>query len=155
MALPLNVNAVLRAITNAPLMRDKSVVRLSVTPSTKYSCSGSLPTDARAFVSKLEEGKYSPQSVRKRSGILRALTGWALVELELSGANPFKRLGIVKPIGQRDAGESFTYAEVRKLLSEAHRLNDDLRDIIRLLACTGARLLRSAAWKFRTLIPKK
>src|ERR1700751_2561088 len=42
-ALPLNVNAVLRAITNAPLMRDKSVVRLSVTPSTKYSCSGSPP----------------------------------------------------------------------------------------------------------------
>ena len=26
--------------------------------------------------------------------------------------------------------------EVRKLLSETHRLNDDLRDIIRLLACT-------------------
>src|SRR6516165_3315663 len=41
--LPLNVNAVLRAITNAPLMRDKSVVRLSVTPSTKYSCSWSPP----------------------------------------------------------------------------------------------------------------
>ena len=31
-------------------------------------------------------------------------------------------------------------AEVRKLLSETHSLNDDLRDIIRLLACTGARL---------------
>ena len=30
-----------RAITNPPLMRDKSVVRLSVTQSTKYSCSGS------------------------------------------------------------------------------------------------------------------
>lgn len=29
------VNAVLRAITKAPLIRDKSVVRLSVTPSTK------------------------------------------------------------------------------------------------------------------------
>src|SRR6516225_9904715 len=42
-ALPLNVNAVLRAITKAPLMSDKSVVRLSVTPSTKYSCSGSPP----------------------------------------------------------------------------------------------------------------
>ena len=34
-ALPLKVNAVLRAITNEPLMRDRSVVRLSVTPSTK------------------------------------------------------------------------------------------------------------------------
>ena len=31
-------------------------------------------------------------------------------------------------------------AEVRKLLSETHSLNDDLRDVIRLLACTGARL---------------
>src|SRR6516162_456926 len=30
--------------------------------------------------------------------------------------------------------------EVRKLLSETQGLNDDLRDIIRLLACTGARL---------------
>jgi integrase len=29
---------------------------------------------------------------------------------------------------------------VRKLRSETHKLNDDLRDIIRLLACTGARL---------------
>src|SRR6478609_2025112 len=47
-ALPLKVNAVLRAITNAPLMRDKSVVRLSVTPSTKYSCSGSPPMFATA-----------------------------------------------------------------------------------------------------------
>ena len=33
--LPLKVNAVLRAITNEPPMRDRSVVRLSVTPSTK------------------------------------------------------------------------------------------------------------------------
>ena len=38
------VNAyVLRAITKEPLTRDKSVVRLSVTPSTKYSCSLSPP----------------------------------------------------------------------------------------------------------------
>src|SRR5712675_1294232 len=34
-ALPLKVNAVLRAMTNEPAMRDRSVVRLSVTPSTK------------------------------------------------------------------------------------------------------------------------
>ena len=34
-ALPLQVNAVCRPITNEPDMRDKSVVRLSVTPSTK------------------------------------------------------------------------------------------------------------------------
>jgi integrase len=101
--------------------------------------SAALPI-ARAFVTKLEEGKYSPASIRKRSGILRALTGWALIELELDGVNSFKRLGIVKPIGQHDAGLSFTYGEVRKLLSETHRLNDDLREIIRLLACTGARL---------------
>jgi DHA1 family bicyclomycin/chloramphenicol resistance-like MFS transporter len=40
-AFPLKVNAVLRAMTNEPLIRDKSVVRLSVMPSTKYSCSGS------------------------------------------------------------------------------------------------------------------
>jgi integrase len=73
-------------------------------------------------------------------GILGALTGWALIEVELTGANPFKRLGIVKPIGQRDAGLSFTYGEARKLLSKTHRLNDEHRDIIRLLACTGARL---------------
>ena len=37
-------------------------------------------------------------------------------------------------------GLSFTYAEVRQVLSETHKLNDDLRDIIRPLACTGARL---------------
>jgi hypothetical protein len=34
-ALPLKVNAVLRAITSEPAMRDRSVVRLSVTPSAK------------------------------------------------------------------------------------------------------------------------
>jgi hypothetical protein len=33
--LALEVNAVCRPITNEPEMRDKSVVRLSVTPSTK------------------------------------------------------------------------------------------------------------------------
>jgi hypothetical protein len=37
----------LRAITKEPLMRDRSVVRLSVTPSTKCSCSGSPPRLAR------------------------------------------------------------------------------------------------------------
>ena len=36
--LPLDEKARLRAMTNEPLMRDKSVVKLSVTPSTKYSC---------------------------------------------------------------------------------------------------------------------
>ena len=41
------VKAVLRAITKEPLMRDRSVVRLSVTPSTKYSCSGSPPILAK------------------------------------------------------------------------------------------------------------
>ena len=35
MALPLNVKAVLRAITNEPLMRERSVVRFSVMPSAK------------------------------------------------------------------------------------------------------------------------
>src|SRR5215468_11902850 len=46
-ALPLKANAVLRPITNEPEMRDRSVVRLSVTPSTKYSCSGSPPRLAK------------------------------------------------------------------------------------------------------------
>jgi hypothetical protein len=35
MAFPLKVKAVLRAITNEPLSRDRSAVRLSVMPSTK------------------------------------------------------------------------------------------------------------------------
>ena len=34
-------------MTNAPAMRDRSVVRLSVTPSAKYSCSGSQPILAK------------------------------------------------------------------------------------------------------------
>src|SRR5271165_2350889 len=41
--LPLYANAVLRAITTARRIREGSVVRLSVTPSTKCSCSGSSP----------------------------------------------------------------------------------------------------------------
>jgi hypothetical protein len=45
--LPLNVKAVLRAITKALLIRDRSVVRLSVTPLTKYSCSGPPPMLAK------------------------------------------------------------------------------------------------------------
>ena len=45
--LPLYVNAVLRAITTAPRIRERSVVRLSVTPSTKCSCSGSPPILAK------------------------------------------------------------------------------------------------------------
>jgi hypothetical protein len=43
----LYVKAVLRAMTKAPEMRERSVVRLSVTPSTKYSCSGSTPMWAK------------------------------------------------------------------------------------------------------------
>ena len=39
----MEVNAVLRAITTVPPIRERSVVRLSVTPSTKCSCSGSPP----------------------------------------------------------------------------------------------------------------
>ena len=37
----------LRAITNDPAMRERSVVKLSVTPSTKYFCSGSPPRLAK------------------------------------------------------------------------------------------------------------
>ena len=45
--LPLYVNAVLRAITKLPAIRDRSVVRSSVIASTKYSCSGSLDKFAK------------------------------------------------------------------------------------------------------------
>ena len=37
----------LRPTTKAPAMRERSVVRLSVTPSTKYSCSASPPILAK------------------------------------------------------------------------------------------------------------
>ena len=37
------VLAVLREITNMPVIRDRSVVRSSVIASAKYCCSGSLP----------------------------------------------------------------------------------------------------------------
>jgi hypothetical protein len=48
-------------MTNAPEMRERSVVSLSVTPSTKYSCSGSPPN--------IGEWQYDERKAR-RDGFL-------------------------------------------------------------------------------------
>jgi integrase len=98
--------------------------------------------DARSFVTKLEDQGYSPASVEKQTAFLRALVDWAKRELgvRLEGENPFERLKIALPAGYDGTGVSFEYEEVRELLDQSDRINDELQDIVRLLASTGARL---------------
>src|SRR5205807_9896568 len=64
------VNAVLRAMTSEPLMRDKSVVRLSVRPSTKCSCAGSPP--------KFVNGKTTTDNRGAETGVEACRTGLSL-----------------------------------------------------------------------------
>ena len=82
----------MRAITNASLMRDKSVVRLSVTPSTKYSWSGSPPifangstrwTDGGPKTTAGQVGRRSRSSDLERA--LGAFPAFDVAEVELRG----------------------------------------------------------------------
>jgi integrase len=95
--------------------------------------------DARVFQKHLE-ANYAPASVRKQLTFVRSLIDFGLQEFELVGINPFKGLAVTVPEDEDENGISFDYAEVRTLLSETSRINDELQEIVRLLACTGARL---------------
>ena len=80
----------LRAITNEPEMRERSVVRLSVTPSTKYSCSGSPPRLAKGRTTMERRG-----GLLFRRGAWRGLLG---ADASLQRIDPH-RLGDVLELG--------------------------------------------------------
>src|SRR5262249_901844 len=80
------------------------------------------------------------------------LTGWSLLELELSGTNQFSRLEVAKPADHDDDGVSFEYDEVKSLLTKTGTMNDDLKDIVRLLACAGARLAQITGLEVREIV---
>ena len=97
--------------------------------------------EARTVLDYLEEGdRYSPGSVKKQMSFLKALVAFAIAELELNTANHFQNLKPAIPHDADEGGVSFTYKEVRQLLANTGNINDNLQDIVRLLACTGARL---------------
>ena len=84
------MKAVLRAMTKAPEMRERSEVRLSVTPSAKYSCSG--------IAADIGERQDDHREAR-RSGFRRwGEDGLALAGLRRAGNNP-DRLGDVLELG--------------------------------------------------------
>jgi integrase len=110
--------------------------------------------EARSFVMKLEEEGKQPSTVEKYSKFMGRLTGWSLLELELTGTNQFSRLEIAKPADHDDDGVSFEYDEVTSLLAMTGSMNEDLQDIVRLLACTGARLAEITGLEVRDVLDK-
>lgn len=96
--------------------------------------------DARSFLTHLEKDGYSAGSVKKQIAFLKAMFDFGFHELEHGGINPWGKLKVVVPEDDDENGVSFEYTEVRTLLSKITTINDELQDIIRLLACTGARL---------------
>jgi integrase len=96
--------------------------------------------DARSFLTHLEQDDYSAGSIKKQIAFLRAMFSFGFHEHEHSGVNPWGKLKIIVPEDDDENGVSFDYAEVRTMLAKVATINDDLQDIIRLLASTGARL---------------
>ncbi|MDB5617258.1 tyrosine-type recombinase/integrase [Tardiphaga sp.] len=96
-------------------------------------------TDARSYLTKLE-GEYAPGSVRKQVAFVKALLEWSFTEFQLTARNPFEKMTVVVPEDDSELGVSFEYSEVGTLLAKVGTINDELQEIIRLLACTGARL---------------
>ncbi|MEW6640644.1 MAG: tyrosine-type recombinase/integrase [Pseudomonadota bacterium] len=96
--------------------------------------------DARSFLTCLEKDGYGAGSVKKQIAFLKAMFDFGFHEFEHGGVNPWGKLKVIVPEDDDENGVSFEYAEVRTLLSKVTTINDDLQDIVRLLACTGARL---------------
>lgn len=96
--------------------------------------------DARSFLTHLESNGYSAGSIKKQIAFLKAMFGIAFHEIEYNGINPWGNLKIVVPEDDDGNGVSLEYAEVRTMLAKVETINNDLQHIIRLLACTGARL---------------
>jgi integrase len=97
-------------------------------------------TDARLILSYLEASGYAGGSIKKQLAFIKALFDFGFQEYEVVAANPFRSLRIAVDQADDEQGVSFTYAEVRTMLGSVASINDELRDIVRLLACTGARL---------------
>ncbi|WP_314959698.1 hypothetical protein [Bradyrhizobium cosmicum] len=72
----------------------------------------------------------------------------------MEGTNQFSRLEVAKPADHNEDGVSFEYDEVKSLLTKTGTMNDDLQDIVRLLACTGARLAEITGLEVRDILDK-
>src|ERR1700737_2043084 len=93
------MNAVLRAITKLPEIRDRSVVRSSVTPSAKYSWSGSFDRFAKGSTTKDKRGAGVLATAGRICG-LAAAGAWA----DTAGEFPLgqaHQATIAKPIAAR------------------------------------------------------
>ena len=81
----------LRAMTKAPRMRERSVVRLSVIPSTKYSCSGSPPMLAKGNTTRERRGG-SRRSGAGGTGVARAVWATSSEKTRIGSAMFFSRM---------------------------------------------------------------
>jgi integrase len=95
--------------------------------------------DARSFLTALE-GRYASSSVKKQIVFVKALFDFGFHEFAIAGLNPFRKLVLAAREDENENGVSFTYHDVRALLTKVGTINEELQQIIRLLACTGARL---------------
>src|SRR5215469_7243316 len=87
------MNAVFRAITKLPERRERSVVRSSVMPSTKNSCSGSLDRLAKGRTTIDNRGRADETTALPASRVLVVGS-----ELGAAGVGGARRLGMLPRI---------------------------------------------------------
>jgi len=87
--------------------------------------------------------KYSRETIRKHRRVLRDMFATVLAVESINAANPFD--GLKVPMNatsiETDPKEAWTVEEEELILSNIHRLNDHAELAVRLMACTGSRLV--------------
>ena len=109
--------------------------------------------DARRFLAHLEGEGYKRISIKKMLDFMKALTTFSVRAFELTLANPW--LGLkAGEVAEQAKEKSFTYEQVRLLLSKTDSINDELAEITRVLPNTGARLAEISGLEVRDFDPK-
>tara|TARA_E500000318_G_scaffold108180_2_gene118544 strand:- start:111 stop:1520 length:1410 start_codon:yes stop_codon:yes gene_type:complete len=87
--------------------------------------------------------KYTKETIRKHRSTLRDMFATVLAVEGINAANPFDDLKV--PMNataiHTDPKEAWTVEEEELILSNIHRLNDHAELAVRLMACTGSRLV--------------
>lgn len=123
----LRVNRVIAGMIEA-VGADKEVQRFSRENAMKY----------RDWL--LQHGNPKPATVNRYLNTAQAILELAIVTKELVRGNPFARLKVADNVREADKRWPLAPEEVQLLLDGQQKINEELGDILVLLACTGARL---------------
>jgi integrase len=112
-------------------------------------------SDARLFRDALVARQVAISTVNKYLGVAQTIIGAAIRDHDLSIRNPFESLRVEDQTPDIEKRHPLSPEDIKLLLESRDGINDELRDILVLLICTGARLSEMAGLDIADVQPEQ